>query len=183
MKRFLLAISVIAGAPALADHAAPESVSPKAHYVYADVVDVDPIVKRRIVRTPREVCEQYARHRVPDDEWSDYEPGPGPSIIGGLIGGLIGHHFGRGHGREAFTVAGALAGASIAGAAARENHRGRHARTDRSGDCYTVTDEEVVRSTEGYRVTYAYHGRRFVKEMDSYPDDKIRIRVRVSPEF
>jgi uncharacterized protein YcfJ len=183
MKRLLLAISVITGAPALADHAAPESVSPDSHYVYADVVDVDPIVKRRIVRTPREVCEQYARRDVPYDAWSDAEPGPGPSIIGGLLGGLIGHHFGRGHGREAFTVAGALAGASIANATARENRRSRRPHAYRSRECYTVTDEEVVTSTERYRVTYAYHGRRFVKEMDSYPDDKIRIRVRVSPEF
>lgn len=183
MKHFLLAIGIIASTPVLADHP-PVPTSPQAYYVYADVVDVDPIVEHRVVRTQREVCEptRYAHHHhdyAPFDR--DHEPGPGPSIIGGLIGGLIGNQFGNG--KKALTVIAAIAGASIAKATARENRRERHARRQRRTECRIVTDEELVDSTHGYRVTYDYHGRRFVKEMDSYPDEQIRVRVQVSPEF
>ena len=192
MKRPLLAVAVIACAPALADHSTSVDSSTEPYYVYADVVDVDPIVTHRIVRTAREVCDQptrYARHDHDYDTPIDreYEPGPGPSIIGGLIGGLIGHQLGRGSGRKALTVAGAIAGASIANASARANatgrHHGRYARRYRSTECRMVTDAELVRSTQGYRVTYDYHGRRFVKDMETYPDEQIRIRVQISPEF
>lgn len=184
MKRFLLAVCIIASAPVRADHP-PVPTSPQTYYVYADVVDVDPIIKRRIVRTPREVCEptRYAHHHhdhdAPIDR--DFEPGPGPSIIGGLIGGLIGHQFS--HGKKALTIAAAIAGASIAKATARQNRNERYSRRHQRTECRTITDKELVKSTVGYRVTYDYHGRRFVKEMDSYPDEQIRVRVQVSPEF
>ena len=187
MKRLLLALSVIASGPALADHSAPEASSAESYYVYADVVDVDPIVKRRVVRTPREVCDEPTRYVHNDHDYDARndrhdEPGPVPSILGGLIGGFIGNQIS--HGKRALTIAAAIAGASIAKATARKNRRERHARRHRYAEkCRTVTDEEIVKSTEGYRVTYDYHGRRFVKEMDSYPDEQIRVRVKVSPEF
>lgn len=182
MKRLLLALTAIVATPVLADHdGVGESGS---YYVDADVVQVEPIVNRRIVRTPHEVCDQPMRYTRRDRDAlrrDEYAPGPGPAIIGGILGGLIGNQFGHHGGRGALTIAGALAGASIAGAVARENHR--DVRRDPLDGCRTVVDEKLVTSAHSYRVTYAYHGRQFVKEMDSYPGEQIPIRVQVSPQF
>ena len=68
------------------------------HYVYADVVGVEPI------GSPHSDCAP-----------SRYEGNPVSALVGGLIGGLLGNQFGGGSGRAALTVAGAMAGAAFAG--------------------------------------------------------------------
>ena len=72
----------------------------RTHYVYADVVGVEPI------SPPYSDC-------VP----SRYERRSNPvsALVGGLIGGLLGNQFGGGSGRAALTAAGAMAGAALAG--------------------------------------------------------------------
>lgn len=193
MKYVTLALAMFAYIPAMADHKDQRDPASRSYYAYADVIDVEPIIKHRVVSRPREVCEdrdRYARHHHEFDHEFD-EPrhpdyGPARSIFGGLIGGWIGHQFGGGHGKQALTILGALAGSSIAKDSARRNYRSyRYAqdRHRRGVECWTVNDEDIVKSHDGYRVTYTYQGRSFVKHMNTYPDDQIRVRVRVSPDF
>ncbi len=197
MKFVTLAIAVFAYVPAMADHKDQRAPTSRSYYAYADVVDVEPIVKHRVVSRQREVCEdrdRYARryhdqhHEFDEPRYPDHGPSLARTVFGGLIGGLIGHQFGGGHGKQALTILGALAGSSIAKDSARRNHNYRsyryaQDRYRRGVECWTVNDEDIVKSHDGYRVTYTYQGRRFVKHMNTYPDDQIRVRVRVSPDF
>ena len=104
----------------------------------------------------------------------------GGSIIGGIAGGLLGNQVGGGNGRTAATAAGAIAGA-ITGD-----------RIDNNG--YVVQappSEEAVRQcrmvdhwesrTNGYNVTYEYHGRNFTSVMPYDPGQRVRLHVAVTP--
>ncbi|MCZ6890089.1 MAG: glycine zipper 2TM domain-containing protein [Gammaproteobacteria bacterium] len=158
------------------------------YYVDADVVHVEPIIQQHTVNRPREVCDVYVDRDYRNRRWDEpyyheVDPGPVPKIIGGLIGGLIGHQFGGGRGKTALTIAGALVGGSIANNTARKRHRHRYTEVRRDTECWTVNDRSTVNRLDGYRVTYLYQGRKFVKHMDEHPGDHVRVHVRVSPAF
>jgi uncharacterized protein YcfJ len=151
----------------------------EAGYVYARVVDVEPIVRYVTVEQPRRQCwdevvyetrGDVARHRI-----------AGQTIAGGIIGAAIGRQFGSGSGRDAMTLIGAAAGSAAA--------HDRAAR--RTGDLYTVavpirrceivserfTEEQI----DGYRVTYLYRGHRHTMRTATPPGDRVRLRVNVVP--
>ena len=167
------ALVVLAGAAARGESAG-------VYYVYADVVDVEPIVRHSTVERPHQVCEEYAGRYGRSFDYPEYEPGPAAGILGGIVGGLIGNQFGGGRGKKILTITGALAGASIADKAARNRYRHRQPR--RARECWTVNDIETVNRLESYRVTYQYQGHEFVKHMDEHPGNQVRIRVSVAPE-
>jgi uncharacterized protein YcfJ len=105
-------LGTLAGGAALADH------GPETDYVYASVVDVEPIVRYVTVERPREECWQ-------ETVYEEHPTGgrlrvAGPTIAGGLIGGVIGHQFGSGSGRDAMTLIGTLVGSAIANERALE---------------------------------------------------------------
>ncbi len=153
---------------------------------WADVVDVEPVINERVEVVPVERCREYRDsrrirrdryERVEDDRI--HEPAPWRSIVGGLIGGLVGNQFGGGNGKKAFTIAGAIAGASIA------QHRGARntGRRDKSPvrRCEIEHERRAVEDLVGYDVTYRYHGREFTKRTKRHPGNRIRVNVEMSP--
>src|SRR5262249_30861149 len=117
-------------------------------YVYARVVDVDPIVRYVAGDRPRQ------------ESWNDTVQTMAPpfgiagqTAAGGIIGATIGHILGHGSSRDALTVAGAAAGAAIA-----HENAVRHGATIETNEqvvqrCQTVYDHVNEKQVDGYRVT------------------------------
>ena len=171
------------------------SGSDQSYRAYARVLDVDPIVTRRVITEPESRCtwvrddqpryyrdaRGHWRHTYRQDTYKRrYEHRPrsvAPSIIGGLLGSLVGYQFGGGHGKTALTVVGAIAGASIGNQVAY----GKNNSTHRVQRCHTSDQSRVVEENDGYLVTYRYNGETFTKRMSTRPGKRIPINVRVTP--
>ena len=168
-------------AAALADHQDYRTVrNDRAVYDYANVISAQPIVDYVTVKTPvRECWEEMQYYTV------DRRPhgNAGGTLLGAVIGGVIGHQVGSGRGNDAATVAGTLIGAAIGNESARNRHGNQaveqHARpVERCRTSYREHREERI---EAYRVTYRYHGQKYMTEMPYDPGNKLRIRVDVRP--
>jgi uncharacterized protein YcfJ len=113
----------------------------------------------------------------------NYSPGTaGKTLFGAIVGGVIGHQFGGGHGKDAATVAGTLIGAAIGNNAARNTPDYYTTRTTRPvRRCETNYQSHEEERIDGYKVVYAYHGRKYRTQTPFDPGKRIRIRVDVSP--
>lgn len=144
------------------------------HTDSARVIEVVPIMKIVRIEEPRTFCEQHEVRGVADRERS-----PAPVIIGGIVGGVVGNQLGKGRGNDATTIAGALLGAVIGNDIARDG--ARHADYQVEERCRTVTDVREEEVVDAYRVTYRYHGRDYVTEMDHDPGRHLRVNTLVEP--
>jgi uncharacterized protein YcfJ len=140
---------------------------------YARVVDVDPVVRRVRVTTPRRECwdevryadrdEDRYRDRYEDSYVDRYEDrqrrrpdgsAVGGLIVGGVVGGVLGNAVGRGDGRGITTAAGALIGAAIGhevGKRASDRGRDRGGYRDRGygrGGAGRVVERCTIRDDE-----------------------------------
>ncbi len=147
---------------------------------YADVIDVEPLVRLVEVSNPRKECWQEEVHHPVS---SDYPPrAAGSMILGGLVGGVIGHQFGGGHGKDLATLAGTLVGASVGHDLA--NRRARRRNTHHISyeqQCRVVHDVHSEERIDGYRVTYSYHGKTFTTRLPYDPGHRLPMRVRITP--
>ena len=150
-------------------------------YDYAQVISSQPIVNYVTVRTPvRECWEEMQYYTV--DRYAGNRAGG--TLLGAVIGGVIGHQFGSGRGNDAATAAGSLIGAAIGNDAARKSQAARYGEeqyarpVERCKTSYRSHQEERI---DGYRVTYRYHGQKYMTEMPYDPGQKIRVRVDVRP--
>jgi uncharacterized protein YcfJ len=153
-------------------------------YDYARVVDVEPLTTRVRVSTPQRECWDESRY-----DQGRYGHGPMPrssaggAVLGAVIGGVLGHQIGHGRGRDAATAAGVVIGAAVGSnqAERRNGYASVPPREYTVQRCETRYHDEWQERTDGYRVTYVYHGRRQVTELPYRPGDRIRVRVDVSP--
>lgn len=145
---------------------------------FGRVVSVAPQVEQ--FNQPRQECRtEYVQvQRQPQQQ---QQRGIGGSIIGGLAGGLLGNQVGGGSGRSVATAAGAIAGA-IAGDRV-ENNQQMQAPPPPSEEqvrqCRMVDHWES--RTNGYAVTYEYHGRNFTSVLPYDPGQRVRLHVAVTP--
>jgi len=148
-------------------------------YDYAKVVDVDPIVHRVRVTTPRREC-------YTDTVYEDVRhPGgnPGATVLGGIIGAAVGNQIGSGDGRRAATAAGAIIGATIGNTQSQRRNPGYTETRARDIErCDTRYEETYEERVDGYRVTYVYNGRQSTTRLPYDPGDRIRVRVDVRPD-
>jgi uncharacterized protein YcfJ len=176
-------VSVVGLAVATAALATPPSWSNSRHrgdgYDYAQVVNVEPLVRHVRVERPQRECYDDTRYVESQPQISDPAVG-GRTLLGGIIGGVIGHQIGHGSGRDFATIAGATIGAGVGyNTAARRIGTESHEETVRRCDVsYRHDYEERI---DGYRVTYAYNGREYTTDMPYDPGDRIRVRVDVAP--
>ncbi len=195
-KASVLVVVLLIGSQAFAGErfAAGERYSSgDSYHAYARVVDVNPIVTRRLTETPTQSCRWERPHKTVTVDTGRYPEEPPyphrhqaviPTIVGGLIGSLIGHQFGGGNGKRALTIAGAITGASIGNQIARERsrwHRDHFRHEPLVERCRTVNQTRVVEDVDAYRVTYRYNGETFAKIMDTHPGKRIPINVSVAP--
>ncbi len=169
----ILAATVIglAATPLYAAHHA--HARSQVFYDRAKVEDVEPIV--HVVRVPTEHRECWTE----EVEGGRYRTDPtAATVIGGIVGGVVGHGAVNGHGRTAATVAGTLVGAALGNSIGRDYYGSRPA-TERR--CRVSNDYYEEERISGYRVTYRYHGHRYVRRMDHDPGAYVRVRVRVVP--
>ena len=147
-----------------------------ADFVYARVVDVDPMVRYVTVDRPRQECwNETVRTMAPPFGIA------GQTAAGGIIGATIGHVLGHGSSRDALTVAGAAAGAAIA-----HENAVRHGATIETNEqvvqrCQTVYDHATEKRVDGYLVTYVYDGRRYQMQTAYPPGDRVQVAVDVRP--
>lgn len=145
------------------------------YYDYARVDRVEPIYRTVRVERPRRECRQEdVVHRDPGARSKT------PLVIGGILGGAVGHQIGNGRGRDIATVAGALLGASI-GNDMHNRDYGDREWVSTETVCHEVADYREQRQIVGYEVSYRYHGRRYVTEMDHDPGSRVRVEVDVAP--
>jgi uncharacterized protein YcfJ len=144
-------------------------------YVYARVVDVDPVVRYVTVDRPEQRCwnETVVRPAAPFGV-------AGQTAAGGIIGATIGHILGHGD-SPGLTVAGAAAGAAIAHENAVRNGAVIETRTGVVQRCETVSHPFTERQIDGYRVTYVLDGRHYTTHTDYRPGDRIQVAVNVQP--
>lgn len=141
-------------------------------FVYARVVDVDPIVRRVAVYAPQQEC-WYEDREVYPQRGLDRQTTT-PTIVGAVIGGVIGHQFGRGHSRDLGTVAGAVLGAAVGHDVAVRSGGSEVRSVER---CATRGYPQYQERIEGYRVTYRYRGCEHTSVMPYDPGDRVRLRV------
>ena len=145
------------------------------YYDYAKVERVKPIYRTVRVDRPRQECwQQDVVHRDPRARSAT------PLVVGGILGGAVGHQIGNGRGRDIATVAGALLGASIGNDMRQQQYGGREW-VSSEHVCRNVVDYTEERQVVGYEVSYHYHGRQYVTEMDHDPGPLVRVEVDVAP--
>jgi uncharacterized protein YcfJ len=173
-------LAALASAAMLLGTSAAFASDDYASYDYAQVVSSQPIVNYVTVKTPvRECWEETQYYTV-----NSY-PGrnAGGTLLGAVIGGVIGHQVGSGRGNDAATVAGSLIGAAIGNDASRKRH-GQYGVEQHSRPverCKTSYREHREERIDGYRVTYRYHGQKYMTEMPYDPGNKLRVRVDIRP--
>lgn len=145
------------------------------YYDYAKVEHVKPIY--RMVRVDRPHQECWQEDVVHRDRGARSTT---PVVVGGILGGAVGHQIGNGRGRDIATVAGALLGASIGNDMRQRNYRGREW-VSTENVCRDVVDYTEERQVVGYEVSYRYHGRHYVTQMDHDPGSRVRVEVDVAP--
>lgn len=151
------------------------------YWDHARVIRVEPIIRQVQVSTPRDECwQEQVHHPV------TYSYGPSrasSTLVGAIIGGVIGNQFGAGNGKRLATAAGTMLGASLGNDAARARERyTTYDRVSRETRCTTRVEYHTEERTEGYRVTYRYHGQLLTTRLPYNPGKVLRLRVRVSPE-
>jgi uncharacterized protein YcfJ len=177
MRNAFFKISLVVGAISFTSNAFAVNEE-DGFYVWADVVDVTPIVSKRQESIPTSHCRRVNEHRRhrPDRR---SEANALPALFGGVLGGVIGNQFGRGNGKRAMTVIGALAGASIA---TSRRHDISHEYTDSTRKvCRTSYETRHVDVVEGYRVTYEYMGREFEQVTGEHPGRQLKLYVTAVP--
>lgn len=144
---------------------------------FGRVLSVAPQVEQ--FNQPRQECRteyvQVQRQQQPQQR------SMGGSIIGGIAGGLLGNQVGGGNGRTAATAVGAIAGA-ITGD--RLDNNQQQQQPPQMGEeavrrCQTVDHWES--RTNGYNVTYEYHGRNFTSVLPYDPGQRVKLHVAVTP--
>jgi len=169
MKMSLIGV-LVAGAAA-AGMATAQSAP--VHYIYAPIVDVQPVYRTERVPVEREVCwhERAAPRRAHGSATG--------TIAGAIIGGVIGNQFGDGNGRRALTAAGAALGASIGNDASRRGHR--HVRSARVERCEIQVDYESRSYPAGFDVAYEFNGEVHSTWMQRHPGESVRLEVVARP--
>lgn len=164
---------------AYADHDYRTVRNDRAVYDYAQVLSSQPIVDYVTVKTPVRECWEETQHYTVRRHGHG---NAGGTLLGAVIGGVIGHQFGSGRGNDAATIAGSLIGAAVGNDATRHNHGAAVEHHSRPVErCKTTYREHREERIDGYRVTYRYHGQKYVTEMPYDPGNKLRIRVDVRP--
>ncbi|MDC8803405.1 glycine zipper 2TM domain-containing protein [Halomonas pacifica] len=139
----------------------PEPPAPVQAPVYAEVLGVEPAVRRSEV--PREVCEEVVTYRQAPTQDPNRLLG---TAAGAVVGGLLGNQVGGGNGRKLATLAGAVGG-GLAGreVQSRVEANQRQAVTERQ--CHTVT--ETHEEHLGYNVTYRLDDEVRTQRLDNPP--------------
>lgn len=128
------------------------------------------------------VTPQVEQYNQPRQECrTEYVPAPqsrsaGGAIIGGIAGGLLGNQVGGGNGRTAATAVGAITGAIVGD---RIDNNGNAGGEQQVRQCRTVDHWES--RTNGYAVTYDYHGRSYTSVMPYDPGDRVKLHVSLTP--
>ncbi len=173
--------AILFSGSAWADHDYRMARNDRAVYDYAKVISSQPLVRYVTVTTPVRECWEEMEYYTVDRR---ARHSGGSTLLGAVIGGVVGHQFGSGRGNDAATVAGTLIGAAIGNDAARQRHGDRYA-VERHGRpverCETRYREHQEERIDGYRVTYRYHGQKYVTEMPYDPGKRIRVRVDIRP--
>ena len=146
-------------------------------YAWADVVDVEPIVRFVTVETPVRECYEVQGY---EDTRRRSRPKAGAVIAGGILGAIAGRQFGSGSGRDAATVAGALVGSAVASEKSSQRHGDRYvSKPIKQCDIsYETHKEERI---DGYWVTYEFQGQRYRTRMNREPGKQIEVSVTVRP--
>jgi len=150
-------------------------------YLYAKVVDVQPVYETVRVPENHRVCqEQAVQRRV-----AEYRS-PGQAIFGAIVGGVIGnqlssghggrHHHGHKHDRTAATFAGAVIGGAVASEIQNSKYPARYY-TQNVQVCNTQTTWYNQEQVVAWDVSWKHRGRIYHSRMDEPPGDRIRVRV------
>lgn len=170
MKKFIISTAAIvfAGTASIAN-AGGQFID------YAEVIDVQPIVRYVTVTTPRQECwvEDVVHQARP-------KRNVGGMVLGGLIGGAVGNQFGRGQGKKASIAVGTLLGAGIGQNLADQNRGGSNQYVTQERRCQTIQDSYQEERIDGYRVKYSYNGAIYHTRTQTDPGKQLAVKVTVT---
>lgn len=139
---------------------------------YGRVLSVSPQIEQ--FNQPRQECrDEYVQTQRPQQR------SVGGGIIGGIAGGLLGNQVGGGNGRTAATAVGAIAGALTGDRLDNDRGGPPPSQTEVVRQCRNVDHWES--RTNGYNVTYEYHGRNFTSQLPYDPGQRVKLHVAVTP--
>jgi uncharacterized protein YcfJ len=168
-------ITALAASPAFADKGKKHGHYHDHHYSdTARVISVEALYRTVSVTRPERECW------VEEVEYSrpvHHGHSAAGTIIGGLIGGAIGNNVT--HDRHAPAV-GAIIG-SVIGRDMAGQRSPRRYETVEEEYCRTVHNTYEEERSDGYRVTYRYHGKTYTTRMDYDPGDTVQVDVNVRP--
>jgi uncharacterized protein YcfJ len=172
-----LIMPLMSACAASADHRG-DVYSSSEYTDYAEVIDVEPLVRDVHISDPRQECwqeEVYYQDHGPADRGNT----AARMVLGGLAGVVIGHQFGHGDDRDTNALAGGIIGSGLGYGLG--GHRPRYDGVDYEERCHVVNDYYTEERVDGYRVTYVYHGETFTTQLPYDPGDRLRVRVDVDP--
>lgn len=122
---------------------------------------------------PVERCYTEQTAGAPRDESTSI----GGAALGAIAGGILGNQVGGGSGKKIATGVGVIAGA-MAGEHIGRNTREGGAGPQQARRCYV--EDNWVRTSSGFDVTYEYGGRQLTERMASHPGTRVPVTVSVS---
>lgn len=176
MNKVITSISIatilsLSSSLVIADNWKHENRGHYGHDDYAKVIHVEPLYRYVQIREPHHECWSEPSRSSAHHSYTG-------TIAGGIIGGVIGNQFGGGSGKKALTVAGTLLGGSI-GRDYSHSDRYQPRYTERCQVSNRYHDERI---SDGYEVTYRYHGLQYTTHMDHHPGKRIPVDVHVKPQ-
>lgn len=142
----------------------------------ARVISATPQVEQ--INQPRQECR--TDYVTVQQQAQPQQKNYGGAIIGGIAGGLLGNQVGKGTGRTVATAGGAVAGALVGDHLANNNTAPAPTYAQQPVQSCRVVDHWETR-TNGYAVTYKYHGQTYTSVLPYQPGQTIRVRVSVNP--
>ena len=145
---------------------------------FAEVVNVEPVLRQVRVSEPVRKCWQETRYGSNGPFSASHIGG---TLLGSTIGVVVGNQVGHGRGKDVARVAGALIGGAIGHNVSVDRQRMQGGPRQTYERCDVRYRERLEERIDGYEVTYAYAGREYVTRMPYDPGERLRVRVDVSP--
>ena len=161
----------------LVGFALPLHASSNTSYIYATVLEAEPIIRVINRSTPRESCwEQQVvlREQRPTSATGAVLGG----IIGAAIGNELGHHKSN---KRVGAVAGAVLGSTIGQDVGRAHAGTGHERLVTEQRCKTVYESYEEERITGYDVVYRYNGANYQTKTRQHPGDTLKLKVSITP--
>jgi len=155
----------------------PLSANSHTTFIYATVLEAEPIIRIINRSTPRESC--WDQQVVIREKRASSSTG---AVLGGIIGAAIGNELGHHKSnKQVGAVAGAVLGSTIGHDVSRAHAGAAQDRVVTEQRCKTVYETYEEEQITGYDVIYRYNGSNYETKTKHHPGDTLKLKVSITP--